>query len=49
MITSEQVEALRLRIEKAWHDHDEEGNVTISMADAMLLVEDVLVRGNDEC
>lgn len=33
---------LRERIEHAWHNHDEEGRVSISMADAQMLVEQVL-------
>ena len=35
-------DGLRERIERAWHDHDEDGTVQISMADARLLVEKVL-------
>ena len=37
-------EGLRERIERAWHDHDEDGRVSISMADAKMLVEQVLVE-----
>ncbi len=35
-------DGLRERIEKAWHNHDDNGRVTISMRDTYLLVEQVL-------
>lgn len=38
----DEVEQLRARIQTAWHNHDVDGRVLISMADAMLLVEKVL-------